>query len=153
MVPNILGRLLAGFARGQLVEWDITTGKVYSQSAPRGVMKIEFLAATRSGRPSPTRIRHSHHQVFIHTHLSSIPSVWSYSNSTQLVTTTLFYVLGILTIQILPSLPTLGVQFLRWDSLDLLDWSHFVKVNMKRGLRGPGASARCIFSGSRGEVI
>jgi hypothetical protein len=25
-------------------------------------------------------------------------------------------------------------------------------VNMKRGLRGPGASARCIFSGSRGEV-
>ena len=35
----------------------------------------------------------------------------------------------------------------------LQDWSHFVKVNMKRGLRGPGASARCIFSGSRGEVI
>ena len=28
----------------------------------------------------------------------------------------------------------------------------YVKVNMKRGLRGPGASARCIFSGSRGEV-
>lgn len=26
------------------------------------------------------------------------------------------------------------------------------EVNMKRGLRGPGASARCIFSGSRGEV-
>ena len=26
------------------------------------------------------------------------------------------------------------------------------EVNMKRGLRGPGATARCIFSGSRGEV-
>lgn len=28
--PIALCRLLAGFARGQLVEWDITTGKVYS---------------------------------------------------------------------------------------------------------------------------
>ena len=52
----------------------------------------------------------------IQTHLSSTPLVWSYPNSTQLITTTLFYFLGILMIQILPSLPTLGVQFLRWDS-------------------------------------
>ena len=26
------------------------------------------------------------------------------------------------------------------------------ELSMKRGLRGPGASCRCIFSGSRGEV-
>ena len=31
---NSLCRLLAGFARGQLVEWDITTGKVNSRFAP-----------------------------------------------------------------------------------------------------------------------
>ena len=39
------------------------------------------------------------------------------------------------------------VRLSKWRPLQ-----HFVKVNMKRGLRGPGASARCIFSGSRGEV-
>ena len=26
------------------------------------------------------------------------------------------------------------------------------ELSLKRGLRGPGATARCIFSGSRGEV-
>ena len=35
MAPTALCRLLAGFARGQLVEWDITTGKVYSHSLNR----------------------------------------------------------------------------------------------------------------------
>ena len=43
--PIALCRLLAGFARGQLVEWDITTGKVYSQPlyGPPPYKAIEIL--------------------------------------------------------------------------------------------------------------
>ena len=83
-------RLLAGFARGQLVEWDISTGKLLRDLADLHPPGSGILTTKYTDDPNFAFFADSGGSVF--------------------------------------------------------------EVNMKRGLRGPGASARCIFSGSRGEV-
>eukprot|EP00092_Neocalanus_flemingeri_P016376 GFUD01017725.1.p1 GENE.GFUD01017725.1~~GFUD01017725.1.p1 ORF type:complete len:1407 (-),score=439.03 GFUD01017725.1:187-4407(-) len=83
-------RLLAGFARGQLIEFDIVTGKI--------------LRDMNDVHPAGSAVLHT-----------------KYTDDQN---TAFFADSG-------------GSVF---------------ELNMKRGLRGPGASARCIFSGSRGEV-
>jgi len=83
-------RLLAGFARGQLIEFDIVSGKI--------------LRDLNDVHPTGSAVLHA-----------------KYTDDQN---TAFFADSG-------------GSVF---------------ELNMKRGLRGPGASARCIFSGSRGEV-
>lgn len=83
-------RLLAGFARGQLMEFDVVTGKV-----------LRDLAEVHPPGSAVTQVKYSDD-----------------SNTAFLA-----------------------------DS-----GGSVFELTMKRGLRGAGASARCIFSGSRGEV-
>ena len=83
-------RLLAGFARGQMIEFDLVTGKI--------------IRDMKDVHPAGSAV--------LHVKYADDPNTAFCADSGGSV----------------------------------------YELSMKRGLRGPGASARCIFSGSRGEV-